>query len=174
MSDNLLTLEGKIINDRWHAVRDTQAALDTTDPFALLPLETWLARHTKGTANGLGVWLAPDTDPAALAPFVSTLSMIAIEFPRFFDGRGYSIATLLHRYGYRGELRAIGEVLIDQIFHLKRVGFTSFELRADQNRKDAAASLHRYSNAHQAAADLPLPLFRRRVAQINPIEPVSP
>ena len=78
-------------------------------------------------------WRRPD-DPAALVPHLDAVPLVAIDFPVFNDGRGYSTAAVLRsRYRYRGDLRAIGDVLIDQLFFLRRVGFTSFPLRADQD-----------------------------------------
>ncbi len=162
MSARILTVEGTWIDSPWHVLRDEQEGVAADQP-VLLPLQTWLARKAQGPLNAHNsVWLAGSDDPAALAPDLVPLPLIAIDFPRFFDGRGYSTAALLRRYGYLGELRAIGEVLIDQVFQLKRVGFTSFALRTDQNADDAVAALTRYSNTYQGAVDNPLPLFRRR------------
>jgi uncharacterized protein (DUF934 family) len=79
------------------------------------------------------VWLGPDDDVAPLLPWLATLPLIAIRFPVFTDGRGYSLARLLRgRHGYAGELRAVGDVLRDQLYFLQRCGFDSFALRADQ------------------------------------------
>ncbi len=162
MSGRILTVEGTWIEPDWQVLCDEHEAV-TEGQGALLPLPTWLARKAEGTLVGRNsVWLAGADDPAALAPDLALLPIIAIDFPRFFDGRGYSTAALLRRYNYHGELRAVGEVLIDQIFHLKRVGFTSFALRADQNPDDAVAALKRYANFYQGSTDNPLPLFRRR------------
>lgn len=171
MSERILTTDARWIDNTWHVLRDEQKAV-APGQATLLPLPAWLARKAEGTLiGGNGVWLAPSDDPAALAPDLPALPLIAIDFPRFFDGRGYSTAALLRRYGYVGELRAIGEVLVDQIFHLKRVGFTSFAVRADQNPDDAVASLKRYSNFYQGSTDNALPLFRRR--QVVAVEPLS-
>lgn len=162
MSARVLTLEGEWIDEDWQVVRDENTPVSPGKP-TLLSLKTWLERKAEGASlENCSVWLAPDDDPATLAPDLATLPIIAVEFPRFFDGRGYSTARLLRRYDYMGELRAFGEVLIDQVFHLKRVGFTSFVLRADQNPDDAVASLTRYSNTYQGSTDNPLPLYRRR------------
>lgn len=162
MSARVLTLEGEWIDEDWQVLRD-EATAATFDQPTLLPLKTWLARKAEGASlENCSVWLAPDDDPAALTADLATLPLIAVEFPRFFDGRGYSTARLLRRYDYVGELRAFGEVLIDQVFHLKRVGFDSFVLRADQKPEDAVASLTRYSNTYQGSTDNPLPLYRRR------------
>ena len=106
-----------------------------------------------------------DDDPQALAADLERIPLVAIQFARFNDGRGYSIARLLRqRYGYRGELRAIGDVLRDQLFYMKRVGFDAFALRADQDVDAALHAFADFSETYQAAVDQPLPLFRRRAA----------
>ncbi len=88
--------------------------------------------------------------------------MIAIEFPIYRDGRGYSQARILRdRYSYEGELRAVGDVLKDQMFYLHRVGFNAFEVRADRSIEDALKSLKDFSVTYQPAVDNPLPLRRR-------------
>lgn len=165
-SGHILKADGTWEENIWAIVRDAQAS-ETPQSGAptLLPLAQWLERKAQGNLPAsAGVWLAPAEDPAALAVDFARLPLVAIDFPRFFDGRGYSTASLLRRYGYVGELRAIGEVLIDQIFMLKRVGFDSFALREDQNAAHAVAALQRYTQSYQGAADNPLPLFRRRTA----------
>lgn len=119
-------------------------------------LADWLADR-----RGSALRLAPVDQPDALVPHLAELRLIGIEFPRFTDGRGYSLATDLRRAGFKGELRALGDVLIDQVFLLKRVGFTQFALRADQDRAAAVAALARHSESYQGAADQPLPIYRR-------------
>jgi uncharacterized protein (DUF934 family) len=162
---NVLTRDGVWVADRWHIVRDA-AELDQVERDAqadakglVLPLAAYSARHYSAAD---GVWLAPTDDPMLL-PGLHSVPLIAIDFPVFTDGRGYSIAsTLRNRYRYDGELRAIGDVLIDQLFYLRRVGFSSFALRADQDRVRATSALRTFSDAYQGAADQPLPAFRRR------------
>jgi uncharacterized protein (DUF934 family) len=89
--------------------------------------------------------------------------MIAVNFPQFADGRGYSIARLLReRYQWRGELRAIGDVLRDQLFYLSSCGFDAFELRAGQDPRAALAAFNDFSDAYQSSVERPQPLFRRR------------
>ena len=84
---------------------------------------------------------------------------------RSTDGRGYSIARLLReRYGFKGEIRAIGDVLQDQLFPMKRVGFNAYALPEGKNLDKALASLRVFSETYQAAVDQPQPLFRRRVS----------
>ncbi|HRK56638.1 MAG TPA: DUF934 domain-containing protein [Burkholderiaceae bacterium] len=163
----VLSADGSWADNTWHVVREGEAS-EATDTPTLWPLVQWLERKAQGTlpANA-GVWLAPADDPAALNADFARLPLVAVDFPRFFDGRGYSTASLLRRHGYTGELRAIGEVLIDQIFHLKRVGFDSFVPREDQNAAHATAALQRYSETYQGATDNPVPLFRRRAASLR-------
>ena len=153
----VLTRDGAWIAD-WPAVRDPAVVVNESEA-AVLPLALYL---TQSPSAIHGVWLAPTDDPAALVPRLSAVPLIAIDFPVFNDGRGYSIAAVLRsRYRYLGDLRAIGDVLIDQLFFLRRVGFTSFLLRADQDHLKAVAKLQTFSDAYQGAADDPLPAFRR-------------
>jgi uncharacterized protein (DUF934 family) len=156
----LLHADGRLIDDRWLVLRETEE-YDHAMP-TLLPLAAYL--HEEPSA-GLGVWLAPEDDVRALCERIDSLPLVAIEFPKLADGRGYSLATRVRtQLQYSGELRAIGEVLIDQLFMLRRVGFTSFALRADQPIDTARAALLRYSVCYQTAADGALPAFRRRAA----------
>lgn len=140
-----------------HALRGTQGERAAVELF-VLPLPLYLAHPQPAH---VGVWLAPMDDAAELKPFIGMLQAIAIDFPQFTDGRGYSTAALLRRFGFRGELRAIGDVLVDQIFFLKRVGFTSFALRPGQDPHVAQRVLSTYSASYQAAYDPALPAFRR-------------
>jgi len=109
------------------------------------------------------VVLEVSDDPGALAATLGRIKAIAVRFPAFGDGRGYSIARLLReRYGYRGELRAIGEVARDHLYFMVQCGFDAFELRAGEDPKEALAAFNDFSEAYQATAARPLPLFRRR------------
>ena len=132
-----------------------------------VPLAAWRARREELMRNlgSVGVWLAPTDDPADLVPGLDRLQLVAVHFPRFADGRGYSSAVLLRtRYGYRGELRAVGDVGRDQLFHLKRCGFDAFSLPPHRDPHAALASLADFSLRYQGSVDDPLPLFRRRFA----------
>ncbi len=104
-------------------------------------------------------------DPASLAGALDGLKTIAVRFPAFGDGRGYSIGRLLReRYGYRGELRAIGAVARDHLYFMAQCGFDAFELRAGEDPKEALAALDDFSDGYQATVARPQPLFRRRQA----------
>lgn len=133
----------------------------------LLPLAVWLARRDDVFALGApaGVWLDSNEGPEAIAADLGRIAVVGVNFPKFTDGRGYSTARLLRdRYAYRGEIRAIGDVLHDQLFYMKRCGFDAFALRADQNVEKALTAFRTFGNAYQAAVDQPQPLFRRRAA----------
>ena len=101
-----------------------------------------------------------------LAGDCSALPLIAVDFPVFSDGRGYSAARLLReRYGFQGELRAIGDVLRDQLYYLAHCGFNAFAVRADRDIEDAFRGLSDFSDNYQATWARPAPLFRRRTAE---------
>ncbi|MBI1906500.1 MAG: DUF934 domain-containing protein [Rhodocyclales bacterium] len=136
----------------------------------LVPLPVWLARReelaARAAAGELGVWLDAGEDPAALAGDLAQLAVIAVNFPKFTDGRGYSSATLLRtRLGYTGELRAIGVVLRDQFNYLTRCGFDALQPPADRysdaELEAAVASIHDFSEPYQGAVTPGQPLFRR-------------
>jgi len=119
--------------------------------------ETLLARHA-----AVGVRVSPDTLPADI-PDLQRLALIAIEFPAFTDGRGYSVARLLRqRHGYRGELRAVGWVLRDQLQFLERCGFNAFELQPGKPLDSALEAFDEITVTYQAAVDDARPLYRRR------------
>ena len=100
---------------------------------------------------------------------VDKFSVIAVDFPKFSDGRSYSIAYNLRvRLGYTGELRAIGDVLRDQLFYMQRVGFDAFEPRPDRKIEDAIKGLSDFSEFYQKSVDQKLPLFRRVQRSRNP------
>jgi len=107
------------------------------------------------------VRLQPGDDPACIA--LEGVTRVEVSFPKFGDGRGYSIARLLRsRHGYRGELRAVGHITRDLLFFLESCGFDAFELREGEDPREALASFGDFSEAYQASAARPLPLFRRR------------
>lgn len=164
-----------LVDDTWKVLALAENELPATVKLPcgplLVPVAVWHARRRelveREYAHGwpLGVWLAADQGPETIADDLDDLSAIAVHFPKATDGRGYTTARLLReRHAYRGELRAIGEVLRDQLFYLRRCGFDAFALRADQDIGHALDGLADFDECYQAAADQPLPLFRRRTA----------
>ena len=109
--------------------------------------------------------LEPADDPASVAGELGRVARVEVNFPKFGDGRGYSIARLLReRYGYRGELRAVGHITRDLLFFLESCGFDAFELREGEDPHEALAAFNDFSESYQASVTRPLPLFRRRTA----------
>ncbi|MES2501996.1 MAG: DUF934 domain-containing protein [Pseudomonadota bacterium] len=152
-------------------VTDTQIA-DTVIPATgkvIVPLSVFIARKQTLSArianSEIGVWL--DThellaDLVSHQPDLNALPIIAVHVERFADGRIFSLGTLLRtRYGFKNELRATGDVLRDQLFFLKRSGFSSFLLRADRSAVEALASLNDFTAPYQGAVDEPRPVFTR-------------
>jgi len=86
-----------------------------------------------------------------------------VNFPKFGDGRGFSIARLLReRYGYKGELRAVGQVARDHLYYMEQCGFDAYLLRDGEDVAEALAAFDDYSEAYQSTVAQPIPLFRRR------------
>ena len=129
------------------------------DQRVFTPLADWLV----APGDSRNVLLAATDDPDALSGKLVGIDCIAVDFPKFNDGRGLSIARLLRgRVGWRGELRAVGEVARDQLFYMARCGFDAFDLRADQDAQACLKAFAEISVLYQSAADEPEPLFRRR------------
>lgn len=129
----------------------------------IVPLAVWQAqRDGLALRAELGVWLASSDRPEVLKDDLDHFQVVAVDFPKFADGRGYSIAyNLRARLGYQGELRAIGDVLRDQLFYMSRVGFDAFATREDRDIHDALKGLTDFSEAYQTSWDQKTPLFRR-------------
>lgn len=153
---------GQETQDCWTLVLDSETTEVALDEPVIVPLSTWL--ESPSDSKLAAPWLPADTElTPELAERLSNAPLIAVDFPKFTDGRGYSVARLLReRYGYQGEVRAIGDVLVDQLFFMTRCGFDGLSLRADQWVEDALRNLHIFSRAYQPATDQPEPLFRLR------------
>lgn len=113
-------------------------------------------------SNATAVRLEPDDDARALIPFLDRLTLIEVAFPKYRDGRGYSSARILREAGYNGELRAQGDVLVDQIAFMRRCGFDSFAPEASLNPEAVARALSTYDHAYQKAADTVVPVWKLR------------
>lgn len=150
----------------------TAQIADTVIPASgkiIVPLSVFTARYSElanRIAQGeVGVWLATHElldDLLHNLTDINELPIIAIFVERFADGRIFSLGTLLRtRYGFKNELRAFGDVLRDQLFFLKRSGFSSYLIRANRSAQDAIASLNDFSKPYQGAVDEPRPAFKR-------------
>jgi uncharacterized protein (DUF934 family) len=165
-----LIKEQRIVADSWRLLElgpEGELPEPPAQGDVIVPLALWLQRRDAFLAfpGKLGVWLDANEGPEAIAGDLQRFAVIAVNFPKFGDGRGYSIARLLReRYGYSGELRAIGDVLHDHLHFMKQCGFDSFVLRWDQDAQAALSALDTFSEGYQTSALRPLPLFRRRLA----------
>ncbi|QLF91797.1 DUF934 domain-containing protein [Pseudomonas sp. ABC1] len=156
----------QVIDDDWSLVaRDTALDALPNSGKLIVPFTLWKehAPALKARDGELGVWLDADEAVEDIAEQLGDFQLVALNFPAFTDGRHYSSARLLReRYGYKGEVRAIGDVLRDQLFLMNRCGFDAFAVRADCDPHAALEGLSDFSVTYQPAADEPLPLFRRR------------
>lgn len=157
----------QVIDDHW-VLLDTEASLDEAlnTEYAIVPLTLWQthAQALQGRTQ-LGIWLEAGQAIEDISDDLAHFSVIALNFPGCNDGRHFSSARLLReRYAYRGEVRAIGDVLRDQLFFMQRCGFDAYVIRADRCPVDALKSLTELSVSYQAAYDQSLPLYRRRSA----------
>ena len=169
-----LIKERRIVADSWQLLkREASGELPEVprEGQTIVPLALWLAHREDFLAypDSLGVWLDANEGPEAIAGDLARLSVIAVNFPKFGDGRGYSIARLLReRYGYKGELRAIGDVLRDHLQFMEQCGFDAFVLREDQDIEEALRAFDDFSDGYQTSARRPVPLFLRRLAAGRP------
>jgi len=166
----------KIVDDDWTLLAPDAPIPPSGD--VIVSLAQWNAAVASGSAASppsppaphpppldrtgrVGVVLHSDELPEKIEQ-LDRLPLIAIDFPKFGDGRGYSSARLLRtRFGYKGELRAVGDVLHDQLFYMARCGIDSFALKPGKDIEGALKAFDDFSVAYQAAADDQRPLFRR-------------
>jgi uncharacterized protein (DUF934 family) len=163
----------EVVADDWSVLRldetDDAAAIAVPEGKIIVPLTVWLAqRDSLASRADIGVWIAADDRPETLKGELDKFGVVAVDFPKFTDGRGYSIAfNLRKRLGYKGELRAIGDVLRDQLFSMHRVGFDAYATRPDRSIHDALKGLTVFSETYQASVDVNLPLYRRHKRDVR-------
>jgi uncharacterized protein (DUF934 family) len=145
----------ELVADDWHYAGKDEGE-PGPDAKVALPLAEFLAARASGANAGMtALRLVPtDLQLDALQPLVASIPLVVVEFASTGDGRGYTQARLLReRFGYKGELRAIGGVRADQLFLLARCGFDAFDLAAGEKPEIALAQLDRFSVAYQDTAD---------------------
>jgi uncharacterized protein (DUF934 family) len=136
----------------------------------IVPLALWQSRREALLARPgrVGVWLDSHEEPGLIASDLRHFEVVAVNFPKFGDGRGFSIGRLLReRYDWKGELRAIGDIFRDQLLFLSSCGFNSFSLREGEDPQEALAGFTIFSESYQSSVERPLPLFRRRQASAS-------
>lgn len=164
-----LNKSGEVFADDWQ-VQEKEQDLSAEQLSAgkwLVHVKWYLAhKDTVTPSDNLGVWLDSDDEASDLGDAAKLFPVVGVNFPVFSDGRGFSIGrTLRERYGFAGELRALGGFMQDQLFYLQRCGFDAFIIKEDANVESMRQSLRDFSDFYQAAVDQPTPLFRRRLAK---------
>lgn len=153
----------KLVDDGFIHVPDGTDLPEAGDVIVSLERYRELRSALQSRGTKLGVRLRSDQEAKLVADLLPELAVVAIEFPGFKDGRGYSAARLLReRFGYRGEIRAVGDVLRDQLFYMERCGIDAFELKPGKDLEGALQAFSEFSVTYQGASDDPRPLFRRR------------
>lgn len=152
--------DGKIVDDVWTVLGKSDEAQHRRS-YIIVPLSVWLAeRDELAHRKDVGVWLNSDEEPETIGEDLDGLPAVAVNFPTFTDGRGYSIASIIRRkFAYKGELRAIGDVRRDQIEQMLRCGFNTFAVDEDQI-EDALDGVTAFTYSYQSSIDRPEPLFR--------------
>lgn len=163
---NRLIKDGEIIDNVWTRLTAESFAESglPADGKVIVPLPVWQEQRDDMLARGdVAICLAPGEEPEMIADDLEHLELVAIDFPAFKDGRGYSYAReLRQRYGFKGEVRAVGDVLQDQLFYMWRCGFNAFEVRADRDLEEALNGLKVFTVTYQGDVHDPNPIFRRR------------
>ncbi len=159
--------DAALVEDNWILIEradEAHKASELPEGDLILPVQTFNALIGEPELNGrnIAVWIDSDQAPSEIG-VVEEAAFVAINFPAFADGRGYSYAHKLRmQHDYNGEIRAIGDVLQDQLFYMKRVGFNSFAMREDQNLEQAIERLNDFNLVYQGAVDIKEPLFASR------------
>lgn len=166
LEDGIATVRG---NDPWVFINSEEDLIrHNTHEKLILPLTVWESMRAVEVSQGHelalnGVWLSPDDDEELLRPWLNVLPLIALQFSSFRDGRPYTQAYVLKtRLNWNGELRAVGDVLRDQLSYMRQCGFTSFAIRDDKSVADAIKGLPGISVLYGRSVIEPKPLFRRR------------
>ena len=163
-----LIKDGQITEDTWALIAKPEgeaAALEVPAGQVIIPASVWLAQKEKLQARtDIGVWLDSDEGAELIGEEANRFAVIGVNFPLFMDGRAFSTARLLReRYGFTGELRAVGNFIRDQLCYLRRCGVNAFAFaNPETNLEEAIKSLQDFQEYYQASVDQPLPLFRRR------------
>lgn len=158
---NKIIKDGAVTDDNWQ-VLDAEAT-EVPEGAVIVPLSLWNGqKDTLAQRGQLGVWLNSDESPQLIADSLDNFDVVAINFPAFADGRGFTYGReLRQQHNYQGEVRAIGGFIRDQLYFLNRCGFNAFALDGVDLDK-ALDSFADFSDAYQAAIDQPEPLFKRR------------
>ena len=164
----LINANGEVLTNDWRVFNseNIEHQQDLDDGYWLLSTESFLNLVETPTYSSkrFAVVLSADDTLDGIDKHIGQLPLIACQFAAFMDGRSFSQARLLReRYDFSGELRATGEFIQDQLFYMRRCGFSTFEVDDNADIKSIKQSLNDFSESYQAACDEPQPLFRRRI-----------
>ncbi len=163
-----LIKDGQVVDNPWSLLAkdvDLNTALSDESSHIVVPFALWQEHKDSLMESGkaVAVCVDSDDDPYELANDVIDLPLICLNFPVFRDGRAFSAAAILReRLNYQGEIRAIGDVLRDQLFYMKKCGINSFDLADGVKVEQALAAFNEFSTSYMSTVEEPLPLFRRR------------
>jgi len=163
-----LIKNGAIVEDTWTLIAKPEgdvASFAVPAGQVIIPASVWFAQQeTLQARTDVGVWLDSDEGAELIGADANRLPVIGVNFPTFMDGRSFSTARLLReRYGFTGELRAVGHFMRDQLCYLRRCGVDAFTFaNPEANLEEAIKSLADFQEYYQSSVDQPLPLFRRR------------
>jgi uncharacterized protein (DUF934 family) len=156
---------GELVEDNWTLIEDGRTEIESDAGKVIVTLARWRAEREALLAGhaAVGVLVPNTADIEAVFAEIADRALIVLQFPTFTDGRALSQAVVLRkRLGFRGELRAVGDVIRDLVFWLGRCGFDSIVPRKDQRLEDCRAALREFTVAYQAAADGHAPVWVRR------------
>lgn len=157
--------DNRIIEDEWQRLKEIDVVDELPAGKVIMPFAYWRANRDRLIAQNkkYAVCINGDVETEEVVKDIDHFEMIALDFPAFTDGRSYSHARLLReRYGYTGELRAVGDVLRDQLFFMQRCGIDSYQVREDKNIEDALKAFTEFSVKYQTAADRVQPVYKLR------------
>lgn len=163
-----LIKDGVIVENTWVLLAKTEgdaAAVEVPAGQVIVPAAVWIAqKEILQNRTDIGIWLDSDESAELIGEEATRFAVIGVNFPLFMDGRAFSTARLLReRYGFTGELRAVGNFIRDQLCYLRRCGVNAFSFaNPEANLEEAVKSLNDFQEYYQASVDQPLPLFRRR------------
>ena len=158
--------DNKVIEDNWQRIDKAAEAAPLPPGDIIVSYAYWKTHREQllqRKGGRFGICIYGDDAIEDIKADLQHFRIIALDFPVFRDGRNYSHARLLReRFGYQGELRAVGDVLRDQLFFLRRCGIDAFQIREDKNIEDALESFADFSQVYQPAADGAVPVYKNR------------
>lgn len=154
-----------VVEDNWILIKpEGEDSAVNAQAQNIVPLQVWQEQKDNFTNDELAVWLDSHEEVKAISDHLDALPLVAINFPLFTDGRGYSLAAQLREhYNYQGEIRAIGDVLLDQLFYMQRAGFNSFSLREEAHYETALDYFDTFSEVYQSATKEQTSILEKRL-----------